>query len=430
MSITIQDDFAVQASEQYSFTNEDGFIIPTRGDGTVSSFWNFGTISLTVDGGEEPPYGYHIIDSAGGAEGGVIRNATGGAIEATSAIGAGINAIDVETLSQDIRNDGVIRISTAGVAQGVRVSYGDHTSAKVVNTGLIELRGDEWAAGVSFGYGGTIINSGVVKVVGGSALGVGPGIFESHVENTGKIIARALDAPDSVGVHLGSFSAGSTFLNEGLIRADFAIRGDVSGYELSNAGKLIGDVWLYGGNNQGFTNTGLIRGDILLGEGGDHYDGSAGKLSGAVYGGGGSDLLVCGKGDQILHGDDVPGFGQDGADTLVGGLGSDTLIGGGGEDVFVFQSLGETKVGGEDLIRQLSDKDVIDLSAIDADAATAGDQAFHLVGALGGHAGEAALVYDSGRKLTLLQLDVDGDGSADAQVAITGDQTDFTHFVL
>ena len=57
--------------------------------------------------------------------------------------------------------------------------------------------------------------------------------------------------------------------------------------------------------------------------------------------------------------------------------------------------------------------DRLDLSAVDADAATAGDQAFHLVGAFTRHGGEMTLIYSASSNLTLLSLDVDGDGKPD-----------------
>jgi hypothetical protein len=40
------------------------------------------------------------------------------------------------------------------------------------------------------------------------------------------------------------------------------------------------------------------------------------------------------------------------------------------------------------------------------------------------------LSYDAGSKLTLLSLDVDGDGAADSVITMTGDHTNFSNFVL
>ena len=70
-----------------------------------------------------------------------------------------------------------------------------------------------------------------------------------------------------------------------------------------------------------------------------------------------------------------------------------------------------------DLIAGQGDK--LDLSGIDADTSTVGDDAFHLVGAFTKHAGEMTLAFAGGT--TVLNLDVDGDGKSDYQMKITGD---------
>ena len=70
------------------------------------------------------------------------------------------------------------------------------------------------------------------------------------------------------------------------------------------------------------------------------------------------------------------------------------------------------------------------LAAIDADTGAAGDQAFHLVGAFSGAAGELVVVYNAASGRTLIQGDVDGDGQADLSIAVQGDHHDFTNFAL
>jgi hypothetical protein len=78
----------------------------------------------------------------------------------------------------------------------------------------------------------------------------------------------------------------------------------------------------------------------------------------------------------------------------------------------------------------LANTDTIDLSAIDADATTAGDQAFHLVSAFTHHGGELVVSYNAARHLTQLSGDVDGDGVADLFIEATGNHSDFSHFLL
>jgi len=173
------------------------------------------------------------------------------------------------------------------------------------------------------------------------------------------------------------------------------------------------------------------------GAGADNIHGQAG--SDFLFGGEGADSLNGGDGDDVLHGDAGDdriqgGEGGDvlfgdagadelnggaGADTVYGGEGSDTMTGGDDHDVFVFSSVADSAPGASDLIRGFErGTDVIDLSRIDADLATAGDQAFHLVAAFSRHAGEALLASSRGE--TVLELDQNGDGHADFVLAFTG----------
>jgi Ca2+-binding RTX toxin-like protein len=146
----------------------------------------------------------------------------------------------------------------------------------------------------------------------------------------------------------------------------------------------------------------------------------------------GDDRLMGGAMDDTISGGDGKDrlFGKDGADLLTGGEGADSLTGAGGGDTFVFLSTEDSKIGKADLILDLQKIDVIDLSSIDADSGTGGDQAFNLVGAFTNHAGQAVLSYDGGTDRTSLMLDTDGDGASDSTILMVGDQTGFHHFVL
>lgn len=131
-----------------------------------------------------------------------------------------------------------------------------------------------------------------------------------------------------------------------------------------------------------------------------------------------------------LGGDDnLDGGAQ--SDTLIGGLGKDRLYGGLGRDVFEFDSTAESTVANPDLIRDLHEnQDRIDLSNIDADTTVEGDQAFHIVSSFTGQAGELTLTFVKALHATLVQGDVDGDGSADFAIQLHGHHADFTGFDL
>jgi Ca2+-binding RTX toxin-like protein len=161
---------------------------------------------------------------------------------------------------------------------------------------------------------------------------------------------------------------------------------------------------------------------------GNRLEGSLGNDT--IFGLDGRDTILGGDGnDSLLGGSDVDRlFGGAGNDTLDGGLATDFLTGGAGADTFVWNSIDETGVGrfNRDEIRDFnaSEGDVIDLSRIDADATTAGDQAFNFVGSsLDGSAGSMALrhLVISGVNVTIADLDVDGDGRSDGQIYIIGD---------
>ena len=117
-------------------------------------------------------------------------------------------------------------------------------------------------------------------------------------------------------------------------------------------------------------------------------------------------------------------------DVLTGGGGRDVLTGGSGADVFVYKALSDSVGPTSDLITDLNGVDVIDLSAIDANANTAGVQHFTLVDTFTNTAGQVTLTYNSGTNITSLQADTNGDGVADMLVRITGDHTDFDNFIF
>jgi Ca2+-binding RTX toxin-like protein len=144
-------------------------------------------------------------------------------------------------------------------------------------------------------------------------------------------------------------------------------------------------------------------------------------------GGGGSDTLISIENLQGSGNDDVL-IGDNHANKIDSYGGADTLTGGAGADTFVFTYAGQSQAFSPVTITDLSDQDTIDLSGIDADSHTDGDQAFTQVGHFNGHAGQL-IVFKNGSD-TVIQMDTNGDGSADEGIVLTGDHHTFDHFIL
>ena len=124
-----------------------------------------------------------------------------------------------------------------------------------------------------------------------------------------------------------------------------------------------------------------------------------------------ANILNGGAGNDMLNG----GAGND---TLIGGAGKDALTGGVGADVFSFGATTESTSGqNHDVITDfVRGTDKIDLSAIDANVFTEGNQAFTLIssGAAFSAAGQVKFL------LGVLQGDITNDQTADFEIALTG----------
>jgi Ca2+-binding RTX toxin-like protein len=214
---------------------------------------------------------------------------------------------------------------------------------------------------------------------------------------------------------------------EGGLGADF-IAGDDGRDLITNAG---GVDLIFGGAGDD-TITAGADGDALLGNlNNDLLTGGAGVDT--LWGGQGQDTLSGGLANDFLYGDrdDDQLFGGDGDDRLTGGGGADTLTGGAGADVFVFLAVADSAPGAADRILDfIVGQDLIDLSAIDANAATPEDDAFVFLPAFTSGAGQAVLSFDGATNTTTLRLDVNGDGVADLELLINGGLDPLTGWVL
>jgi serralysin len=142
-----------------------------------------------------------------------------------------------------------------------------------------------------------------------------------------------------------------------------------------------------------------------------------------AIGGGGDDSLAGNNAGNLLR-------GNGGNDTILGGKGADRIEGGAGGDVFAFARPGDSmdytyrsdgkKLSPDILADFVSGADRIDLSAIDANAGTAGDDAFAWIGA-GAFTGAAGqLRAEAIGDQVHIYGDMNGDGRADLHIIASG----------
>jgi Ca2+-binding RTX toxin-like protein len=160
----------------------------------------------------------------------------------------------------------------------------------------------------------------------------------------------------------------------------------------------------------------------LILDGSSPIFGTGNALANHMTGNSGVNILEGLGGNDTLNG----GLGND---ILVGGTGNDILIGGGGDDRFLIRAesvFTSSNPGGRSIETDtISDyaigQDFLDLSVIDAIAATGADDAFSIVGAFNGNAGQMTVTFAGA--ITTVLLDIDGDQTADYRLRINGDVT-------
>jgi Ca2+-binding RTX toxin-like protein len=273
------------------------------------------------------------------------------------------------------------------------------------NDTLIGNSGDDVLAG---GYGHDILDGGT----GADNMNGGFGDDLYIVDNIGDVAGEVAGGIDTVqssiswtlSVNLEDLTlTGLANINGTGNARDNWISGNGGNNVLSGLG---GHDWLKG---EGGADT------LFGGDGNDELNGGSGNDS--LSGGNGHDLLIGGSGNDSLS-------GGNGDDLLIGGTGTDRLLGGAGFDNFDFHSVTESLPGFG--IRDVVDDfvgngfyygDVFDFSAIDANTAFAGNQAFTFIGgaAFGANA-TAQLRYSGG----VLQGSTDADRFAEFEVQVSG----------
>jgi Ca2+-binding RTX toxin-like protein len=124
--------------------------------------------------------------------------------------------------------------------------------------------------------------------------------------------------------------------------------------------------------------------------------------------------------------------GGAGNDTITGGGGADTLYGASGADTFVFAALADSAPATPDVIKDFeAGVDKIHLSAIDANTAVTGNQAFLFGGQNLNVVANSVTWFETGGN-TIVQADDNGDMTADLKIVLhgTGVNLHATDFVL
>ena len=201
----------------------------------------------------------------------------------------------------------------------------------------------------------------------------GAGNDEYRVNSTGDVVAEASgNGTDTIVSRIASYTLATNFEN----------------LTLDNTAGFL----------TALDGTGNSAGNVITGNSNDNV----------LTGLGGTDTIIAGLGD----------------DTLIGGAGKDTMTDGGGADVYDFNATSESAVGANrDICTDFTHNvDKINLATIDANVTTAGNQAFTFIGnvAFTGTAGEVRYFTSGSDIIIQVELDNDGNTTADMEIQLTG----------
>lgn len=364
-----------------------------------------------------------------------VNEATDGGIDAvttafSSSLGGYVSGLSWSESFHNIENLSLQNVSTALV--GIGSSANNRLVGNSYTNTLYGLEGNDYLDGGA-GY---------------DTMDGGTGNDSYVVRDSGDVVIDG-SGVDTVVSYLASYTLGATIENLTLAGTSTAITG--IGNKLNNvlvgnayANKLNGgagsdtmkggrgdDVYYVNGSddlvvedaNAG-TDTVISTASHLLGanvenlslSGSASIAGAGNTLANAITGNDGNNRILGLAGQDKL-------VGGAGNDTLIGGVDADTLTGGTGADRFVYSSISESKRGSEDTVRDFvaSQKDIIDLSGIDANSAGGSSNdtfVYRGTSAFTGFAGQLRFAAVSGGGL--LQGDVNGDGTADFSLKLTG----------
>jgi Ca2+-binding RTX toxin-like protein len=342
---------------------------------------------------------------------------------------------DISSSDVSIENRGELTLSIKNFGridadEGVAIKSAATLAGEIYNTGLI-------LGSISLGVGAdAVYNQGSIS--GDVFLSDGQNFFD----NRGGTVSGTV----TFGVDNDTFRPGAgpetVVGGAGADTLDFTLAGSV---QIALDGSIANSGFAKDDDYTDFENiTGSKSGkDTLIGDGNANVlDGLGGADK--LFGQAGADTLYGSRGNDTLDGgaDGDTLSGDDGNDTLLGGLGVDALLGGIGDDRLAGGADNDAMTGGMGADRFVFlakdflginqntpdrifdfrpvDRDLIDLSLIDASTKTTGNQAFTLIGTGPFHsiAGELRFQQVSGN--TYLFGDTNGDGVSDFTIMLDG----------
>ena len=369
-------------------------------------FNNSGTVAAN-----STSIGYGAVHMAPGNGQALLINA--GSITAQ---GFGVRMLSTDSgYGNDLINTGLIQGSTQAV-------FAFNSALRLRNDGMIV--GDVNASGA---FDDLVVNSGTMmgdiytgdgadqfRGFGGSVTGV---IYGEGGDDRFWVDQAGAEVDGGAGVDT-VYARGDIVALDGIEVITLLGSGDIGATGDSGANDIygnVGDNALIGGEGNDSLNgragddvlEGMAGADVLRGsDGNDYMDG--GTSADTLNGNEGNDTLIGGYQDDLI-------VGGTGDDRIIGGRGCDLMKGGAGNDTFVFETVDDAAFGttNDRILDFVSGQDVIDLTDI-------GDAAFTFRGtaAFTGGGGMELRYIVTGTGHALVDMDTNGDGSADARVTV------------
>jgi Ca2+-binding RTX toxin-like protein len=340
-------------------------------------------------------------------------SALGNGLANTLTGNAGSNLLNGSSGSDTVSYSNASGTVTASLATNTATGYGSDTFIGIEN-----LTGGN--------YGDTLTGNSLANVLDGGAgndtMTGGDGSDTYYLRDTGDVVSEtnataSSGGTDTVYSYLATHTLGSNVENGRILSTGAA---NLTGNSLANV------LYAGAGNNTLDGGTGTDAVSYAYGLAGTTGVTVSLAVSGAqTTGGSGSDTLVAIENlTGSAYADNLTGNalantlnGGAGNDVLTGGAGTDSLIGGLGNDTFDFNALSELGLGStRDVISGWNAGDKIDLTTIDWNTTTAGDQAFAYIGSGVFTATSGQVRYSGG----VLQFNTDTDTAVEYEIVITG----------